>query len=58
MQLGTGEEGMGNNLHLYNKYWRPFGKILTDMESNGFKIDMGHLKQIELEAMRDKDMFE
>lgn len=49
---------MQNNLTLYNKYWRPFGRILTDMESEGFKIDLDHLKQIELEAMRDKDMYE
>lgn len=28
------------------------------MERNGFKIDLMHLKEIELEATRDKDMYE
>jgi DNA polymerase-1 len=49
---------MNNNLELYNKYWKPFGRILTDMESRGFMIDLEHLKKIELEAKRDKDLLE
>lgn len=39
---------MGDNLTLYSKYWRPFGELLTDMERNGFKLDLVHLKKSEL----------
>jgi|JI9StandDraft_1071089.scaffolds.fasta_scaffold305321_3 hypothetical protein len=28
------------------------------MESNGIKVNLEHLKQIELEATRDKDLYE
>lgn len=45
-QLNTQEEGMQNLLGLYGKYWLPFGELLTDMERNGIKIDINHLKQI------------
>lgn len=38
---------------LYAKYWLPFGELLTDMEREGFKIDVNYLKEIELTAVRD-----
>lgn len=28
---------------LYEKYWRPFGEVLTDIERNGFRINMEHM---------------
>lgn len=28
---------------LYEKYWQPFGEVLTDMEREGFKINMNHM---------------
>ena len=45
--LRTDAEGLSNNLNLYLKYWRPFGELLTDMEREGFQIDLEHMKQIE-----------
>lgn len=31
---------------IYTKYWLPFGELLTDMEREGFKIDLEHMKNI------------
>lgn len=45
-QLKTEEEGMGDNLALYTKYWLPFGELLTDMEQTGFLLDVDHLRKI------------
>jgi DNA polymerase I-like protein with 3'-5' exonuclease and polymerase domains len=56
--MPTDEEDMSNMLGLYTKYWLPFGELLTDMERNGFKIDVGHLKDIEMKAEREKIEFE
>jgi DNA polymerase-1 len=39
-ELKTNFEDMHNMLDLYNKYWNPFGELLTDMERNGFKVDV------------------
>lgn len=55
-QIKTSEEQMGDNLNLYIKYWKPFGEILTDMERNGFKIDVDHLRHSELTAMKECQM--
>mmetsp|Transcript_27040 Transcript_27040/g.41182 ORF Transcript_27040/g.41182 Transcript_27040/m.41182 type:complete len:253 (-) Transcript_27040:1006-1764(-) len=52
-EIPTQEEQMGNNLALYVKYWRPFGELLTDMERNGFRIDMDHLRSCELLAEKE-----
>jgi DNA polymerase-1 len=32
---------------LYQKYWLPFGEILTDIERTGIKIDREHMQKIE-----------
>ena len=37
---------MGDLLALYSKYWLPFGELLTDMEREGIRVNVGHLKQI------------
>lgn len=34
---------MKNMLDLYNKYWKPFGEILTDLENRGFQLNLAHL---------------
>lgn len=38
------EHGVHNLLDLYNKYWVPFGELLTEMERIGFQLDLDHLK--------------
>lgn len=43
---------------LYAKYWLPFGELLTDMERIGIKIDLNHLKEAELTAVKDKIEYE
>lgn len=57
-QLKTVEEGMGDNLTLYTKYWLPFGELLTDMEQTGFLINVDYLKKIQLTAERDGKEYE
>lgn len=57
-QLETVEEGMGNLLGLYSKYWLPFGELLTDMERNGIRVNVDYLKQIQLTAEKDKRNYE
>ncbi|KAK9789941.1 hypothetical protein WJX73_004973 [Symbiochloris irregularis] len=39
----------------YNNYWRPFGELLTDMESEGFLVDREHLREGELKAKQDQE---
>jgi DNA polymerase-1 len=57
-QLKTNEEDMKDMCGVYSKYWLPFGELLTEMERNGFRIDTGYLKEIELTAERDKIEYE
>lgn len=57
-RLKTDEEGMENMLGLYSKYWLPFGELLTDMERIGFRIDVNHLKDIEMKAEKEKKEYE
>lgn len=35
----VGNTRRGNMLEFYNKYWREFGELLTDMERIGIKVD-------------------
>jgi DNA polymerase I len=58
MKQGNLEENMTNMLELYNKYWVPFGEVLTDMEREGIRIDVEYLKMIEMEATKDKIEYE
>ncbi len=37
-------EDMENNWDLYKKYWRPFGRILTDIERRGIRVNTEKLK--------------
>lgn len=57
-QLKTDEENMEDNLTLYSKYWLPFGEILTDMERVGFKVNVQHLRKMQLKAEKDKQTYE
>lgn len=49
--------GLKGNLktmwELYLKYWRPFGEVLTNIEREGIKLDMQHMKAIETAAKTD-----
>ena len=49
---------MENNLTLYSKYWLPFGELMTDLEREGIKVDVDHLRKIQLTAERDKTAYE
>ena len=51
-------ESMHNNFGLYNKYWKPFGELLTNMERVGFKIDREHLEKVELLATQEQHLHE
>ena len=53
-QLKTEEEGMGDNLTLYTKYWLPFGELLTDMERVGIAVDVEYLRELQLRAKKDR----
>ena len=49
-------ENLQNTWNLYNKYWRPFGKLITDMERTGFKVNVQHLRNAEIQANNDKKL--
>ncbi|EGG16650.1 mitochondrial DNA polymerase A [Cavenderia fasciculata] len=49
-------EWIGPNSNMWDFYymmWRPFGQLLTDMERRGMKVDLEHLKGVEVIAQRD-----
>lgn len=43
--------GIENIWKIYENYWLPFGELLTDMEREGFKINISHMKKIEQQAI-------
>ena len=43
-ELPTNFEGMEDMYDVYEKYWRPFGEMLTDMERIGIKVNKEHLR--------------
>lgn len=47
-----------NNYELYLDHWRDFGELLTDMEREGFKVDVSYLKQIQSQAETDLKLYE
>ena len=44
-------EDMKTLVDIYEKYWRPFGEMLTDMERAGIKMDKEYLKVREINNM-------
>ncbi|KAL4512005.1 hypothetical protein ABPG72_012850 [Tetrahymena utriculariae] len=56
--LSTNFEDMRNMLDLYNKYWKPFGEILTDLERRGFELNLEHLEKIRVQAENDMTKLE
>lgn len=44
-------EGINNIWEVYERYWKAFGELLTEMEREGFKINLEHMREIELKAM-------
>lgn len=50
---------MGTMYDFYLQYWRDFGELLTDMESNGIKVDTkNHLRKAELAARSERERME
>ncbi|CAG9313419.1 unnamed protein product [Blepharisma stoltei] len=47
-------EDMTTLWDFYLKYWLPLGETLTDMERNGMKLDLQHMKKINDQANNDK----
>ena len=37
-------EGMSNVTEIYDRYWLPFGELLTDIERTGIRVNVEHLK--------------
>jgi DNA polymerase-1 len=42
-ELPVQKYGMENTWDLYERYWLPFGSILTDMERKGIFVSRDHL---------------
>ena len=40
---------VSNTFELYDKYWRPFGELLTDIERRGIKVNKTQLMVVSLE---------
>jgi DNA polymerase I-like protein with 3'-5' exonuclease and polymerase domains len=40
--------------HFYEQYWLPFGRLLTDMEAAGVRVDRAHLAAGEQRAREDQ----
>jgi DNA polymerase I len=37
----------------YQKYWLPFGEVLTDLEREGIKVNLDHMREIREMATHD-----
>jgi hypothetical protein len=47
---------LGTMFDFYFEYLREFGELLTEMESNGIKVDtQGHLREAEVRAREDRE---
>jgi DNA polymerase-1 len=56
-ELPTDFEDLEDMLDVYDKYWLPFGEMLTDMERNGIKVNKEYLKKIQQEAEKDLERY-
>ena len=48
----------GSMYDFYEKYWRPFGKLLVQMETDGMFVDCTHLANIEKVARNQQRISE
>ena len=55
MKYPTDFEGLDNIFNLYCRYWLPFGEILTDIEREGIRVNLAHLKKAEKQAFADME---
>ena len=39
---------------VYETFWRPFGSLLSDLEHEGFLVDLEHLREAEKQAKSDQ----
>lgn len=46
-------ENMNNLFDFYCKYWLPFGELLTELEREGIKVNLEHLRNAESKAESD-----
>lgn len=44
-----------NMWDFYLKEWLPFGELLTEIEKEGIRVDVEHLKKIEIQAKKDSE---
>jgi len=49
------EQDRGTMWDMYYDIWRPFGYLLTDMEHKGIKVNRPMLREIEVQAEKDKE---
>ena len=54
-QKSTEYPNLTNSWEIYQKYWLPFGQVLTDMERVGFKIDLDHMNKISQQARQSME---
>jgi hypothetical protein len=45
---------LGKMNNFYDKYFRDFGELLTDMEKNGIMLDNRHLEEAEVRAKEER----
>ena len=45
---------LGKMSQFYNRYFRDFGELLTDMEKNGIMLDNQHLVEAEVRAKEER----
>ena len=48
------DKKLGKMSSFYNKYFRDFGELLTDMERNGILLDDKHLQDAEIRATEER----
>ena len=47
-------QNLGKMSKFYNRYFRDFGELLTDMEKNGIMLDNQHLVDAEIRAKEER----
>ena len=48
------DKNLGKMSKFYNRYFRDFGELLTDMEKNGIMLDNQHLVDAEVRAKEER----